>query len=207
MTSNAYFKQCSISASLLSRPLPPQIPPACERQVAQQSKLYPRMLHQEYLPCHVCCPQYIYYITGESIATVSSSPFLETLQKKGIKASGVPSPCVSVPTQMPWTFLSSPSKRRLASGDLHGGPDGRVLCPAAQGVRRKDQPLVFVLGDWVILARRPTYSRSLKELFGDPLGVGPHISLKPRLQSTTQEGLDIAEEARGLAGEPGAGGW
>ena len=30
--------------------------------------------------------QDIYYITGESIAVVSSSPFLETLRKKGIEA-------------------------------------------------------------------------------------------------------------------------
>ena len=33
--------------------------------------------------------QDIYYITGESIAVVSSSPFLETLRKKGIEALGL----------------------------------------------------------------------------------------------------------------------
>ena len=41
---------------------------------------------QEYIDRMKEGQQDIYYITGESIAVVSSSPFLETLRKKGIEA-------------------------------------------------------------------------------------------------------------------------
>ena len=76
----------------------------------------------------------IYYITGESIAAVSSSPFLETLRKKGIEVLYMIDPvdeyCVQQLKEFDGKKLKSTTKEGLDIEDEDEKPV-RPMVPAS----------------------------------------------------------------------------